>query len=63
MEADDASLRLSLGDGEVEIPFSEVRRAHALEDDGGGGMSGRAIVGAARAMGARAVEFVEGNDR
>jgi len=37
VEAGDASLRLSLGDGEVEIPFSEVRRAHALEDEGADG--------------------------
>jgi ribosome maturation factor RimP len=29
--ADDRSLRLSLGDEEVEIPLSEVRRARALE--------------------------------
>ncbi len=31
VEADDRSLRLSLGDAEVEIPLSEVRRARALE--------------------------------
>ena len=30
--AGDASLRLSLADGIVEIPFSDVRRAHAFED-------------------------------
>jgi len=34
VEAGDASLRLSLGDGEVEIPFSEVREANALESSG-----------------------------
>jgi ribosome maturation factor RimP len=31
VEADDRALRLSLGDAEVEIPLSEVRRARALE--------------------------------
>jgi ribosome maturation factor RimP len=31
LEADDRSLRLALGDAEVEIPLSEVRRARALE--------------------------------
>ena len=31
VEVDDRSLRLSLGDAEVEIPLSEVRRARALE--------------------------------
>ena len=33
VEAGDASLRLSLGDGDVEIPYTEVRRAHAFEDE------------------------------
>jgi hypothetical protein len=32
VEADDRALRLSAGDGLVEIPFSTVRRARALED-------------------------------
>lgn len=31
VEVDDRALRLSAGDGVVEIPFSEVRRARALE--------------------------------
>ena len=31
LEADDRSLRLALGDAEVEIPLTEVRRARALE--------------------------------
>lgn len=31
VQADDRALRLSLGDAEVEIPLSEVRRARALE--------------------------------
>jgi ribosome maturation factor RimP len=34
VEAGDASLRLSLADGDVEIPYTDVRRAHALEDEG-----------------------------
>ena len=33
MEAGDASLRLSLEDGDVEIPYTDVRRAHAFEDE------------------------------
>ena len=33
VEAGDASLRLSLADGDAEIPYSEVRRAHAFEDE------------------------------
>jgi ribosome maturation factor RimP len=32
--ADDRAVRLSLGDSEVEIPLSEVRRARALETTG-----------------------------
>jgi ribosome maturation factor RimP len=31
LEADDRALRLALGDAEVEIPLSQVRRARALE--------------------------------
>jgi hypothetical protein len=31
--AGDASLRLSVADGEVDIPYTEVRRAHAFEDE------------------------------
>ena len=37
VEAGDASLRLSLGDDEVEFPVSEVRRAYALEHEGADG--------------------------
>jgi len=37
VEAGDASLRLALGDDEVEVPFSEVRRAYALEREGADG--------------------------
>lgn len=33
VEAGDASLRLSVADGDVEIPYTEVRRAHAFEDE------------------------------
>ena len=33
VEAGDASLRLSLADGDVEVPYTEVRRAHAFEDE------------------------------
>ena len=33
VEAGDASLRLSLEDGDVEVPYTEVRRAHAFEDE------------------------------
>ena len=33
VEAGDASLRLSLADGDVEIPYTDVRRAHAFEDE------------------------------
>jgi ribosome maturation factor RimP len=32
-EAGDAFLRLSTADGDVDIPYSEVRRAHAFEDE------------------------------
>lgn len=34
VEAGDAWLRLSLADGDVEIPYTDVRRAHAFEDEG-----------------------------
>jgi ribosome maturation factor RimP len=37
VEADDRSLRLSLGAEVVQIPFSEVRRARALEGTGAAG--------------------------
>ena len=33
VEAGDASLRLSVEDGDVEVPYTEVRRAHAFEDE------------------------------
>jgi ribosome maturation factor RimP len=33
VDAGDASLRLSAADGDVEIPYTEVRRAHAFEDE------------------------------
>ncbi len=33
VEAGGASLRLSLEDGDVEIPYTDVRRAHAFEDE------------------------------
>jgi ribosome maturation factor RimP len=33
VEAGDASLRVSLKNGDVEIPYTEVRRAHAFEDE------------------------------
>ncbi|HTI34065.1 MAG TPA: hypothetical protein VL422_10350 [Miltoncostaea sp.] len=33
VEAGDVSLRLSLADGDVDIPYTEVRRAHAFEDE------------------------------
>jgi len=33
VEAGEASLRLSAADGDVEIPYTEVRRAHAFEDE------------------------------
>ncbi|HMN99601.1 MAG TPA: hypothetical protein PKD59_09315 [Miltoncostaeaceae bacterium] len=33
LEAGDESLRLSVEDGDVEVPYTEVRRAHAFEDE------------------------------
>lgn len=34
LDADDRAIRIALGDAVVEIPLSEVRRAHALETSG-----------------------------
>jgi ribosome maturation factor RimP len=33
VDAGDASLRLAVADGDVEVPYTEVRRAHAFEDE------------------------------